>query len=270
MATITSTTRTTSNKSGWCAAESESKPFSASTTLELELRDAGKLCRLSDGVNFLGYIVRPHYRLVRRRVVGNLRARLKAASGQLLLPSGCGHMLLLRRHQREALRATLASYLGHFSHANSAQLKAALWQHYPWLGELFELTFNGQLGVLWEPRQVSSLPGQWRYFHRQYPNYLLLVQTGRAVEVYEQQAADLAQRLNSPLSPTRPGFSQTLSLPLGRLRGLRLGLRRRAIAHAFIAEEGYLKRDLKRRVLRLLWRTSSFEHSTPLTDTVFP
>ncbi len=54
------------------------------------------------------------------------------------------------------------------------------------------------------------------------------------------------------------------------LRKLRMSLCRRAVAHGFIAEEGYLKRGLKRRVLRLLWRPLSFEHPTTLTEKVSP
>jgi len=47
--------------------------------LKLELNERRKLRPVGDGIDFLGYIVRPDYLLVRRRVIGALRERLKAA-----------------------------------------------------------------------------------------------------------------------------------------------------------------------------------------------
>ena len=52
--------------------------------LRLELNERTKLRPVSDGIDFLGYIVRPDYLLVRRRVVGNLRGRLERAEARLL------------------------------------------------------------------------------------------------------------------------------------------------------------------------------------------
>ncbi|TQE98082.1 MAG: hypothetical protein FKY71_15705 [Spiribacter salinus] len=71
----------------------------------------------------------------------------------------------------------------------------------------------------------------------------------------------MAQSLGAPLDsvPRRP-FAATLSLPLGRLRGLRRHLRRQGVPHLFVAEEGHLPGGLKRRVVRLAW----WPYQTPL------
>ena len=45
---------------------------------------ARQLRPVADGIDFLGYIVRPDYLLVRRRVVGALRARLVGAEKELV------------------------------------------------------------------------------------------------------------------------------------------------------------------------------------------
>ncbi len=45
--------------------------------LALDMKPDFTLTRVSEGANFLGYIVRPDYVLVRNRVIGNLRARLR-------------------------------------------------------------------------------------------------------------------------------------------------------------------------------------------------
>ncbi len=67
-----------------------------------------KLLPVSSGIDFLGYIVRHDYTLVRRRVINNLRTKLKQfeKSGDL-----------------EGLNNTMASYMGHFKWANSYKLK---------------------------------------------------------------------------------------------------------------------------------------------------
>jgi len=67
---------------------------------------------ISNGIDFLGYIIRPGYILVRRRVVNNLKAKLRA--------------FLLGVINPEVTRDTIASYLGHFKHANCYRLKTQL------------------------------------------------------------------------------------------------------------------------------------------------
>ena len=57
---------------------------------------------ISNGVDFLGYIVRKDYILVRRRVINNLRTKLRYFKGSA-----------------EELRALISSYLGHFKYANT-------------------------------------------------------------------------------------------------------------------------------------------------------
>ena len=51
--------------------------------LRLRLNERRKLRPVTDGIDFLGYIIRPDYLLVRRRVVGALRERLRRAERQL-------------------------------------------------------------------------------------------------------------------------------------------------------------------------------------------
>ena len=63
----------------------------------LELNPKQLLAPVSNGVNFLGYIVRRDYLLVRRRVVNHLRERL-AAFEKLLVTEGPGY----RRYRFDA------------------------------------------------------------------------------------------------------------------------------------------------------------------------
>ena len=60
-------------------------------------------------IDFLGYIIRPRYILVRRRVVNNLKDKIRAFNR-----SG--------RKNLKAFQDTLASYLGHLLWANAYRL----------------------------------------------------------------------------------------------------------------------------------------------------
>ncbi len=68
-----------------------------------------KLQPISNGMDFLGYIIRPNYILVRRRVVNNLKEKIR---------------LFCQKEEKDLnkLRDSVASYLGHFRWANSYRL----------------------------------------------------------------------------------------------------------------------------------------------------
>jgi len=74
--------------------------------LDLELNAKKTIIRpVSDGIDYLGYIVRPFYILVRRRVVNNLKQKL---------------------YDRTLNRQSYVSYLGHFKHANTHRLRQSI------------------------------------------------------------------------------------------------------------------------------------------------
>lgn len=93
-------------------------------TLYLELKPDQKLRPLNDGIDFLGYVIRPTHTLVRRRVVAHCRARLAAFERG----AGAG--------DPDQVRAVWASYEGHFRHACSWRLRQRLHARFPWLSEL--------------------------------------------------------------------------------------------------------------------------------------
>ncbi len=77
-----------------------------------------KLRPASDGIDFLGYIVRKDYILVRRRVINNMDRKLKYFEQYGL--KGLDNEML------EGLRNSVQSYLGHFKWANSYRLRENL------------------------------------------------------------------------------------------------------------------------------------------------
>lgn len=76
-----------------------------------------KLKPLSAGCDFLGYVIYPSHRVVRRRVIGHARQKLRTARGELL-------------------RSIWASYRGHFRHANSRRLLERFYSEFPHLKEI--------------------------------------------------------------------------------------------------------------------------------------
>jgi retron-type reverse transcriptase len=85
--------------------------------LKLTLREDAKLKKHSEGLDFLGYIIRPHYTLVRQRVVNNFK-RKKAIYLQNYEKQR-GEMKL---SEIKAFLSVKASFASHIKHANSYNL----------------------------------------------------------------------------------------------------------------------------------------------------
>jgi RNA-directed DNA polymerase len=223
--------------------------------LRLELRDPGRLAPVSNGVDFLGYIDWPEYRLVRRRVIGHLRERLETHRRALQCAERLWH---LRPEAVAALQASLTSYLGHCRHAQSAGLVRSLFAQHPWLQYILQPVYHGgAMGLRWvdRPAGVTSLASQWRYFRRRYPGHLLLLHVGQRLEMWGAQGDALS--LSAGSSPVqRPGLGSGLAWPVSRGAVLRRSLRRRGRAFCQIFEDGYLRSGMKRRSLRWIYTPS--------------
>jgi retron-type reverse transcriptase len=130
--------------------------------LKLKLNAKEQLLPINNGINFLGYIVRPDYLLVRRRVVNQLKEKL--TKYRLLLIEKLESQVVYHfdynlLHQ---LHATLASYLGHFKMANSHRLEQSLLRKHGWLNVYFIFTESGVERKYKVPKQSSAI--QFRSF----------------------------------------------------------------------------------------------------------
>jgi len=85
--------------------------------LHLSLREDSRLGRNAEGLDFLGYIIRPHYTLVRQRVVNNYKR--KKAQFLQNYEAQKGHMSLAEIKRFLSVQASFAS---HIKHANSYNL----------------------------------------------------------------------------------------------------------------------------------------------------
>ena len=188
--------------------------------LALELNTRRERLRpVSDGVDFLGYIVRRDYLLVRRRVVSNLKRKLNAFETELVRNGPRVRRCRFERERLDLLYATLNSYMGHMQRASTASLWRALWQRHAWLAAYF--TFDPaalELGRRYLPpigaRRASQ---QYRHYRRQFPEAVVLLQVGKFFEFYEGRDAALAEKLD--LAPMRRNArGARYGFPLAALR----------------------------------------------------
>ena len=155
--------------------------------LALELNPKQRLAPVSDGIDFLGYIVRRDYLLGRRRVVNNLNVKLRDYESQLVSTRDGVRCYRFDAPLLDALMATLSSYLGHFKLANTWNLWQSLWAKYAFLAQYFE--FDAQQWKLVRlypaPTRLRQVRQQYRYFRWRFPHDTLFFRVGRFFEFYD-------------------------------------------------------------------------------------
>ena len=97
--------------------------------LRLTLKADIRLRPLRDGIDFLGYVIRPTHTLARRRVVGHVRETLQLWE-QAHVDGGEIHGT---PKDFRRVRSVVASYEGHLQHANAHRLRQALHRRFPWI-----------------------------------------------------------------------------------------------------------------------------------------
>lgn len=165
--------------------------------LALRLNRRRKLRPLTDGIDFLGYVIRTDYRLVRRRVVNNLQQRLAGAERRLVA-AGMGE-----RDGRwvqpwpaaalHALQQWLTAYLAHCARANSRRLVAGIRARFPWLEAYFDWSGPHVLPRYPVPGGDPGYREQCRAFARQAPDAWLAIQTGDFYRLYPPGVPDPAR-----------------------------------------------------------------------------
>lgn len=168
---------------------------------------------ICNGVDFLGYVVRPDYRLVRRRVVNKIKARLMDYQTRLVQPRK-GWVVF--RHDAVALaslRASWASSLAHLQQANSHRLRQALRDRCAWLRHFFCLD-EGLLTPRVEPlTPAGSLRHQYQVVIETYPEAVVWCQVGCFYECYDAGAEWVRQHLGLAFAPPRRGFARQCGVP---------------------------------------------------------
>lgn len=229
--------------------------------LSLALKSDGVLKRVSEGSDFLGYIVRPEYRLARRRVVNNLKAKLAVFEKRLVqVVSLSGQQVekfaMAPAPSRE-LRQMFCSYLGHFRHADTHNLVISLFAKYCWLNEYF-IYHQGRLYDRFRRKGLfRTFRSQVDFFRQRLAaEAVLLVRVGRFYEMYDADAELVGNRFGLKIAQNRRGLAAGCGLPSRLLavfvkKILALG---RDVA---VLEEGRPGKYVRERYVSQLYRTRS-------------
>lgn len=183
--------------------------------LRLRLTDPQVTPRpISNGLNFVGYIVRPDYLLVRRRSVRRLKLRLAQYERRLVGEERGGTVYRYDAVALEGLRAMWASYRAHFTMANTFRLEQALLTRVPWVRNFFEVE-DGLLVSRWKvPVGFPNLRAQYRFFADRFPDAIVLFQVGCFFECYDGQAEQALQFFRLRRLKTGRGFRVRCGFPL--------------------------------------------------------
>jgi len=225
--------------------------------LGLRLKNEGIIKKVSEGADFLGYMVRANYILVRKRVLGNLLEKLNIYEKQFLIRGDENEVSLnLNPEILESLRSVLASYMGHFSHAKHYNLMNKIKKRYRWLELLFAFrerkNFKSTASPLYQNENCGKFLGQWYYFKTLFPNNVLLIQKGNRIEMYNEDAARMGVSWEIKISKTR-GIRECISIKAKNFGNVISYLRSNGCSYSYVSEQGYLKNNLKNRKLRYVY-----------------
>jgi len=120
--------------------------------LRLRLKDDIRLRPMTDGLDFLGYIIHPTHTTVRKRVVSHAKEAITAWEREHVQ----SRRIRATPAELRVVQAQLASYMGHLRHANSIRLAAKLHRRFPWL----ETAARRRRFSLQAERRTHSIP--WR------------------------------------------------------------------------------------------------------------
>lgn len=194
-----------------------------SDELHLTLNDRRRLRPISDGIDFLGYIVRPDYLLVRRRVVGACFERLARAEKALIeqgltTDDGARPVYPWPWPVVEAVYQWLNSYLGHFRKAASYHLVEQLWRRFPWLEEYFLRNGERVTYAFSRPRPALRIAQQKAQLCDRLPGHVLVVQMGKWWELWGGYPENLlpkgSQRFPQSRLPTVKNILWQSGLPV--------------------------------------------------------
>lgn len=156
-----------------------------------------------DGIDFLGYFVKPGYTLVRKRVVRNMKIALKTCLPAKNQPkrksrkSSEWECLTSpnRIEKWKKFQARLNSYLAHLNKANSYHLK----EHLQKVLEPYFPFLEFKKGYIRlkprRPDRFSYFRVQVNFFRKQFPKMVLIIQVGRLFELYGYQVETIANEL---------------------------------------------------------------------------
>lgn len=161
--------------------------------LALRLNErATRLGPAAGGIDFAGFMVFHDHLLVRRRVIGNLKEKLRQVQHRLVarLPTYTAYRF--DEPTLDKCLAMLNSYLGHLQHAQTRGCVARLWREFPFLRYYFKLDARKVTRHTRPLRRMRRLQQQVRWLRRHFKGYLCLFEIGSYYEAFGPDAQRLA------------------------------------------------------------------------------
>jgi RNA-directed DNA polymerase len=190
-----------------------------SDTLALSLNEkATKVAPVSGGVDFAGFIIRWNYMLVRRRVVGSVKAKLRSIKPILISDDPEYTVCYFHPPTLELTHTAINSYLGHFKHAQARQCEKRLWNDFSFINDFFTLSTHKIIPFYKPLYRIRSLKKQVRWLHRHFPGYICLIEVGCYFETFDRSALKLNKATRLALLEKWRGFSWGCGFPLRRLK----------------------------------------------------
>jgi retron-type reverse transcriptase len=221
---------------------------------------ATRLGPVAGGVDFAGFIVRPDYMLVRRRVVGNLKAKLRQARRQLVCLAPTYHAFRFHPETLERVLATVNSYLGHFRHAQARRCVKKLWQEFSFLKRFFILSSHKLARIDQPLRRKLTLKQQVYWLQRQFEGHLCLIQIGCYFEAFNAGAETLAKTLGLRLKKNWRSFAYGCGFPQRFLTKMLAELKKQRVPVVIIRETGRELYKAKERLPYMILEYPQDEH----------
>lgn len=209
--------------------------------------NATQIDSIFNGVDFAGFIVRPFYKLCRRRVIGNCKSKLKDFKKLLLIEDNVKRIWKYDVKLLEELMATMNSYLGHFQHAQTRNVISKLFIDFSFLNEYFYLRYNKLVRKYMHPKNIKSLKQQVNYFTKLFVDHVILFQVGCYFECYGKSAQKLSLILNYQLKKEWRKFKTACGFHQRLLNKVCLKLDEYRISYVIIVQTGkYLHSTMER------------------------
>jgi hypothetical protein len=204
--------------------------FFLATKLQLKLKKEKFLKPINSGVDFLGYIIYPHYKLVRKRVVHNFYQKLKTWYQDNVISPKNGRLFCLNSKNNTYLNSLFASYLGHFKHARYYKILQSKKQQFWWLN-LFFYQKNNQYYSTTYCQFASKFSHQVSFFNHFFQGFVVLIQKGKNFIINNDNN----------------------QMPLKYLSTYLQKLHYQQQSYIFVSEQGYVHNRLKQRRVRQLF-----------------
>lgn len=183
--------------------------------LKLELHPKRqKLQLVKNGIDFVGYIVRPNYILARKRVVNNLKSKLAYYEKKLKVSTSTAIVFKFDYGLLDDLFKVFNSYLAHFKHGNCFKLVTTLFRKFDYLNEYFAYDNSKLKRKYVTNKKFVNIKHQYYCLSRHFKTSLVFFQVGKFYELYNSHAFYASRLFRLKILKGKYGFYRLCRFPI--------------------------------------------------------